>query len=230
MDHQVMKVLIADDMDMIRRRYIKIMEEDPSIVIVGEADTKASAVEAALLHKPDVILMDIDMDTKTAGLDATNEILSALSDTKIVILTVCENDENVFSAFQYGVSDYILKNSNSNELIACVKAAYYNRSPIRPVIAEKIRMEFQRIKSKETSFLYCLQMVSQLTQTEIDILDLLNKDYTRQQICSIRHVELSTVKTQIHNILKKFEMKSIVSVLSFLNEMKIFEYLHKFAR
>ena len=226
MQNEKIRVLVADDLAPIRQRYANILITDKAIEIVADTGDRQSTVDSALALKPDVILMDIDMDSKTAGLDATREILKELPNTKIVILTVYEDDENVFTAFQLGVSDYVLKNSNPNEIITCVKDAYYNRSPIRPVIAEKIRLEFQRIRKNETSFLYCLQLVAQLTQTEIDILDLLSKGYSRQQICDVRCVEMSTIKTQVHNILRKFDMGSINTVISTLNELKIFDYLH----
>ena len=222
----MIKVLVAEDMLPIMKRYQKILEKDGEIEVVAAVQSGYEAVLMVGVHHPDVILMDIDMETRTSGLDATRQILSHFPDTKIIILTVYEDDETVFTAFQLGVCDYILKNSNPNEIITCVKDAYYNRSPIRPVIAEKIRAEFQRIRKNETSFLYCLQLVTQLTQTEIDILDLLNKGYTRQQICDVRCVEMSTVKTQIHSILKKFSRDSVAEVLQMLNGLQIFDYLH----
>ncbi len=226
MEETIINVLIVDDIEPLRQRYAFMLSSDPSIRVIGQASTKAEAIEAALHAEelPDVILMDIDMDTPTAGLDASREILEE-RDVKVVILTVCDGDENVFIAFQLGVADYILKDASSLNLIACVKDAYYGRSPIRPLIATKIRSEFQRIRNSEQSFLYCLQIVSQLTQTELDILNLINQGYTRQKICEVRCVELSTVKTQIHKILKKFDCASTNDLLKGLNDLKIFDYM-----
>lgn len=143
-----------------------------------------------------------------------------------LILTVYEDDETVFEAFRLGVADYVLKNSAPEELIVCVRDAYLNRSPIRPAIARKIRDEFQRIKKQENSLLYCIQIVSQLTQTELDILTLMSRGYTRSQICEIRCVELSTVKSQIHTILKKFGKNNMQELISMLNHLHVLEYLH----
>ncbi|WP_242964864.1 response regulator transcription factor [Scatolibacter rhodanostii] len=226
MENNKIKVLVAEDILPIMKRYTKILEKAADIEVVAAVQSGYEAVLLVGIHRPDVILMDIEMETRTSGLDATREILHHFPDTKIVILTVYEDDETIFNAFQMGVCDYILKNSNPEEIITCIKDAYYNRSPIRPVIAEKIRSEFQRIYKAEKSLLYCLHLITQLTQTEVDILDLLNKGYTRKQICEVRYVEMSTVKTQIHNILKKFEMSNIVEVLELLNSMNVFEYLH----
>lgn len=222
----MIKLIIAEDIQPIMKRYQKILEKDSEIEVVAAVQSGYEAVLMAGVHRPDVMLMDIEMETRTSGLDAAKQILNHFPDTKIVILTVYEDDETVFKAFQLGVSDYMLKNSNPDEIITCVKDAYHGRSPIRPVIAEKIRTEFQRIHKSEESLLYCLRIMTELTQTELTILDLLHQGYSRQQICELRFVEMSTVKTQIHNILKKFGMASMTEVLQMLDEMKIFDYLH----
>ncbi len=226
MKQDIITVLVVDDIAPLRQRYINFLSQDQAIKVVAEADDRPSVVQKTKEHNPDVILMDIDMDTATAGLDATKEILADYPDIKIIILTVHEDDDKVFTAFQLGVSDYILKNSPPDEIVTCVKDAFYDRSPIRPVIAEKIRLEFQRIRNSEISFMYCLQLVSQLTKTEIDILDLLYQGYTRQEICDLRYVEMSTVKTQIRKILKKFEVRSMANVIEELKASGIMEYLH----
>lgn len=222
----MIKVLVVEDMYPIMKRYQTILEKDKEMEVVAAVQNGYEGVMMTALHRPDVVLMDIEMETCTAGLDASKQILAQFPDTKIIILTVYEDDETVFSAFQLGVSDYILKNSKNNEIITCVKDAYHNCSPIRPVIAEKIRREFQRVKKSENSFLYNLQILIQLTATEIDILDLLSKGYTRTKICEIRCVEMSTIKTQVHNILKKFDKSSIAEVIDMLNQLQIFDYLH----
>lgn len=220
------KVLIAEDMLPIMRRYKNILEKDEDIEVVGAVDNGYEATMLTAIHRPDVILMDIEMETKTAGLDASKQILNQFPDTKIIILTVYEDDDLVFSAFKLGVADYIIKNSKPSEIVQCVKDAYNNCSPIRPVIAQKIKREFQRVKKSEDQFLYALQIITQLTPTELDVLDLFSKGYSRYEICQIRHVELSTIKTQIHSILKKFEKDSINDVVVMLNQLEIFDTLH----
>lgn len=219
------KVLIVDDIAPIGKRYENILKKDSEIEVTGRVESGYEAIMMAALHRPDVILMDVEMETRTAGLDASRQILEKFPETKIIVLTVYEDDETVFNAFQLGVTDYFLKNSSPSEIITCVKDAYHGISPIRPVIAEKIRREFQRVKNSEDSFLYCLQIVTQLTQTELDVLDLMSQGYTRSQICETRCVELSTVKTQIHNILKKFKKESMGEVTAIVNDLHILDYL-----
>lgn len=226
----MIRVLIAEDIMPVLNRYVRILKSDREIEVVGQVQTGSDAVALALQQRPDVVLMDVEMETRTAGLDAARSILAALPQTKIIILTVYEDDETVFQAFRLGVSDYFLKNSPPEEIISCVWDAYKNLSPIRPVIAKKIRDEFRRIKKQEDSILYTMHTVSQLTQTELDILNLTAEGYTRQQICEIRCVELSTVKTQIHNILKKFGSSSMQELVATLDSCHIFDYLRKKGR
>ncbi len=224
------KVLIAEDVEPIQKRYCTILSRDPLITVGGCARNGYEAVMLAALHRPDVILMDIEMEDREAGIKATREITRQFPEMKVVILTVHEEDELIFSAFQAGATDYLVKNASPDELLHCVKDAYYNRSPIRPMVAEKIRREFQRVKSKEESLLYAIHILSQLTHTEMDILYLLAQGKSRKEICDIRFVELSTVKTQLHSILKKFGKDSVAEVLQLLNSLNIFETFKSFSR
>lgn len=221
----MIKVLIAEDIKELARRFAGVLRRDPAIQVVGCVQRGDEAVAESQRLCPDIILMDIEMETKTAGLDATQEIIKKQPEIKIIILTVYEDDEMIFQAFQMGVTDYILKNSLPQDFTTCIKEAYEGHSPIRPVIAKKIRREFQRIRNSENSFLYCLNIVTQLTQKEIDVLDLISQGYTRTQICELRCVELSTVKTQIHNILKKFGCASMSEVVAQIEEAQVFEYI-----
>ena len=221
------KVLIAEDLQPIREKYAYYLGRCPEIALVGSVSSGTQAVAAALASPPDIILMDIEMETKDAGIRASREILATLPDIRIIILTVYEDDELIFSAFQLGVCDYMLKNSSNEEIIAGVKAAYEGRSPIRPEIAGKIRSEFKRVKTYETSFLYMLNLLSSLTVTELDTLYLLSPGNTRADICAIRHVEMSTVKSQIHSILHKFKKKSISEIITSAEDLHLLELIIK---
>lgn len=222
----MIRVLIAEDMPALLRKYKRELEKENEIKIVAIVQSGYEAVMQSALLRPDVVLMDIEMETRTAGLDATRQILAQLPGTKIVILTVYEDDESVFKAFQLGVSDYVLKSSSHEELVTCIQDAYHGRSPIRPVIAEKIRREFQRAKTNEQSLLYNLQIISQLTPTELDMLNLLNQGYSRQEICDLRCIAPSTLKTHIHNVLRKFDKNTATEMIDHLNALRIFEFLN----
>jgi DNA-binding NarL/FixJ family response regulator len=208
------KVLIAEDVAPIRKRYLKILNSHPSIEVVGDVESGTDACILAKKLKPDIVLMDIEMECKDAGIRATGEILAENPQIKIIILTVYEEDELIFSAFRLGACDYILKNSSEEDIISGVIGAYHNSSPIRPEIADKIRNEFQRVKTYESSFLFMLNLLSTLTPRELDTLYLLSNGYSKKDVCEMRCVEMSTVKSQVHNILKKFNKKKIADIIT----------------
>ena len=208
------KVLIAEDVAPIRKRYLKILNSHSSIEVVGDVESGTDACILAKKLKPDIVLMDIEMECKDAGIRATGEILAENPQIKIIILTVYEEDELIFSAFRLGACDYILKNSSEEDIISGVIGAYHNSSPIRPEIADKIRNEFQRVKTYESSFLFMLNLLSTLTPRELDTLYLLSNGYSKKDVCEMRCVEMSTVKSQVHNILKKFNKKKIADIIT----------------
>lgn len=114
------------------------------------------------------------------------------------------------------MTNYLLKNTPPEALIKAVKDAYYDRSSIGADIAGKLRREFRRVKVNENSLLKTFSIVSQLTPAEIENLELLLSGYSRTEICERRHVEYSTLKTQIYSILKKFDKRRMEEVLTLL--------------
>jgi DNA-binding NarL/FixJ family response regulator len=224
-DSAAIKVLIVEDDSLIAKRYQMILSKDSRIEVVGRAASGYEGTMLAALNRPDIILMDIELEDKQAGLRAMSEILAYMPDTKIVMLTVNENDESVFRAFELGATNYLLKNMPAAEVVNAIKDAYAGTPSLHANIAGKITREFKRIKTAEDSLLRNFHILTMLTPTELEVLDLLMKDYTRQEICKLRHVEPSTLKSQVHSILKKFEKDSVQEVISVLRELHIPEIL-----
>ncbi len=217
----VIRVLIVEDDNLIAKRYQMILTKDPQIEFVGRAASGYEGTMLAALYKPDIILMDIELEDKQAGLRASSEILNYMPNVKIVILTVCETDDTVFQAFELGVTNYLLKNMPAEAILKAVKDAYYDMPSLHSNIAGKITREFKRIKTAEDSLIYNFHILTKLTPTELEVLDLLMKDYSRQEICKERHVEPSTLKSQINSILKKFNKNSVQEVIPILRELHI---------
>ena len=221
------RVMIAEDMEPIRKKYVKMIDAAPDMEVAADVGSGEEAVQLAAARRPDIVLMDIEMETPDAGIRAAQRILQQNPRIKIIILTVYEEDELIFTAFQLGVCDYILKNAASEDVLKSIRDAYRDNSPLRPEIAAKILGEFKRVRSYETSFLYAVNIVSSLTTTELEILELLLQHKTRRQICALRHVEMSTVKTQIHNILQKFGKKNIEEVVALIDQMNLHDFIFK---
>lgn len=225
MEHSI-KVLIVDDIPSVCKRINNILKKDDEITQIYTAHNGYEAILKTSLHNPDVILMDIHMETHTAGIKATHEILLHFPNIKIIMLTVYEEDELIFSAFQAGVVDYVLKDAKADVILSAVKDAYTDSSPIRPNIAKKLRGEFKRIKGNEESLLFYINIVSTLTSTELETLKLLCEGKSRSEICEIRFVEESTVKSQIRSILRKFKLKDTKEVIRIINKLNIFTVLN----
>ncbi|MDF2522410.1 MAG: two component transcriptional regulator, LuxR family [Clostridiales bacterium] len=217
----VIRVLVVDDIISFRERFCEILSCDEKIEVVGAASTGKEAVEIALIEKPDVILMDLVMEDDNAGIEASQKINEMFADIKIIISTVLDDDETIFNAFQSGAVDYLLKNSKPEEVINAVHAAYNDQSPMRPLIAKKIRKEFKKMRSYQESIIYVLNIVRKLTQGELDILLLLCEGKSRNDIAHFRCIELSTVKTHISSLLRKFEKKNSNELVAMLRELGI---------
>jgi DNA-binding NarL/FixJ family response regulator len=221
----MIRVLLIENKKTTQNPYAELLQNDPEIAWIRQVPVGSEAVGLAASVCPDIILLDIEMDKRSAGLTIAKQILETIPETKILLLTAYEDDETIIQAFELGICDFYFKHMPPEEILACVKDSYKNDSSIRPVVAKKLRSEFQRVKEQESSILYCLSLIPQLTQTELDILSLASKGYTRQQICEIRCVELSTVKSQIRKILKKFGKSNMQELIMLLNSLHIFEHL-----
>lgn len=224
---EAIRVLIAEDMEPIRKRYVKILSETTDIEVIADVESGKEAMELTLLKKPDIVLMDIEMETKDAGLWAAQELLIRIPDIKIIILTVYEEDELIYKAFQLGVCDYIMKNATAEEVVASIRNVYEEKASLRPELVSKILGEFKRVKTCETSFLYAVNVLSSLTGSEIELLKLILMRKTRKEICKIRYVEMSTVKTQIRNILQKFNKKSVEEVIQLVDSMNLHPFINQ---
>ncbi|MFD2114743.1 response regulator [Paenibacillus yanchengensis] len=223
----LIKVLIVEDDDLIAKRYEMILSKDSQMQYVGRAASGYEGTMLAALYQPDIILMDIELEEKQAGLKATEKILNYLPDIKIIILTVIDTDDVLFQAFEMGATNYLLKNMPAETILTAIKDAYCGMPSLNANIAGKITKEFKRIKTVEESLLRYFHMLVLLTPTEMEVLDLLLKDYSRQEICKLRQVEASTLKSQVHSILKKFEKNSIQEVVTVLRELQIPQILAK---
>ena len=221
------KVMIADDISSLVMKYEDILSQTEDIEVVATASDGYEAILKSAVTKPDVVLMDIEMESRYAGIIATRQILSSFPHINIVILTVYEEDTMIYAAFQAGACDYILKTASSSALVQCVRDAYYERSVMKPQVARKIRTEFKRIKDNEDSLIYTLYLIQLLTDTESEILYALHEGMSQKEICRTRYIEPSTMKTHIRNILRKMKCRSIEDAIRKTESSGVFYYVDK---
>ncbi|WP_422661182.1 response regulator [Paenibacillus sp. EC2-1] len=220
-------ILISDDMEAHRRRLERIINSVDNLTLVGSAKSGYEAVAYAAVKKPDIVLMDIEMESQMAGIRAASEIHKILPDTKIIMLTVHQDNNIVFAAFQTGIVDYLMKSAPKEEIIEAIYSAANNQSPIRPIIAEKIRHEFARIKKSEDQLTYFFKIIASLTQSELEVLKLLCSGLKRKEIAEIRAVEVETIKKQISGLLKKFDKDSTKDIITEVNELRLFDLIEE---
>lgn len=219
------KVLICDDITILTKRYINLLSKTPDIEVVGTASSGYEAVMKTALLKPNIILMDVEMESRNAGIMATRQIIGQFPYIKIIMLTVYENAETIYEAFKAGVVGYCLKDSPFESILQSIKGAYEGNVPIHPDIADKLRQEYVRVSKMNDSLLGLFNNLLQLSPTEFDILNLLIQGKTRYEICSIRVVEMSTVKSQINSILKKMCGETTGEIIATLKALNLIDFV-----
>lgn len=225
MNTELIKVLIVDDNIQIQKHFRSILQKDLQISIEGIASNGYEAALLSALVKPDVILMDIDLEDKNTARNVSKEILKHFPDTRIILMFAEKEDVTLFPAFKAIVTDCIHKNASQNEISASIKNAFYNNSSSDPFEQSKLRKNFQDAKTEEDSLLFNLYNASQLTSTELDVLDLMVQEKSLKEICDVKQVEVSAVKTLIHSILKKFDKKEPSEVIEMAQGLNLLEII-----
>ena len=223
------RIMMADDSPEIRSYFANFISHEADMELVGTASSGAEAVQMARELQPDIILMDIQMETRVAGISASKQILEAFPSIKIIILTILEDDDLLFQAYCAGVIDYIIKTDSVSQILSSIRNAYMNQMILRPRYAEKIIQELKRVREEQNGLLYGLNILTMLSNSEFEVLKCLYQGMNARQISESRYVSQGTVKSQIHSILKKFSMNSVSEVVRHLKAIRfdrIIETMH----
>lgn len=221
----MIKILIAEDFPIIREDLKEKLEKDEELAVIGCASSGKEIEELALSMDADIILMDIEMETVDAGVNAASRIRDEKPEQKIIYLTAHETEKMIILAMGTGAVDYIVKGEPIEEIIHHIKAAYCGQPVMDARIQETIMNEYQRLQRSEQSLLFFINKVAQLTTAERELVKLLLEDKKVKEIAQIRCVEMITVKTQIKSLLRKFgcsRSKEIVKMIRDLNLSHLF--------
>jgi len=220
------KVMVVDDVPQIQDYFITVVNNEVGMKVIGKASTGEEAVIQAGKLKPDVILMDIQMETDKAGIDAIAEIKVKYPEVKNIVLTVHGDDESILNAFVAGASDFVVKTASIIEVITAIREAK-NDTAMRAMIARKVADEMVRLRKERNSLFYVVNLISRLTTSEYEVLKAVYNGEKYKQIAKNRCVEESTVRSLVNKILKKLESTSMRELVCNLKMFNIIENIDK---
>lgn len=194
----MIKVLLVDDHEMVRIGVSAYLSAQPDIEVTDEAENGKVAIEKALAFKPDVILMDLVMD-EMDGIEATREITAAWPEAKIIVVTSFLDDEKVYPALEAGASSYMLKTSKASDIAQAVRDTFHGKSVLEPEVTGKMMSKMRKKQTREPH--------EELTAREMEILLLMTKGKTNQEIADDLFIALKTVKVHVSNILSKLDVQ-----------------------
>ncbi|MEG1520681.1 MAG: response regulator transcription factor [Clostridia bacterium] len=224
----MIKVLIAEDNEILRDNVVKKLSKEKDIQVVGNANSGAGIVELAKNHEFDIAVLDVEMERANAGIIAAGEILGIKEDAKIIFLTVHEDNQTILNAIDVGAVDYVVKSDKTETLVEHIRNAYENKVQMDNLITTVVSDEYRRLRKVETGLLFFIKNISVLTPTEKALLKLLLEKKTVSQIAQIRFVEISTIKTQIASILKKLKERRTKDIIKKIEELNLQSLLEEY--
>ena len=204
----MVRVLIADDQELVRTGFRVILEAEGDIEVVAEAENGREAVRQAAFAKPEVVLMDIRMP-ELDGLAATEQILRQPDPPTIVVLTTFDQNEYIYRALRAGAAGFLLKDAPSSRLLAAVRAAASGDSLIEPSITRRLVERF----AEPVAAPGIPARLAQLTERELDVLRLITRGLSNAEIAAEMVVAETTVKTHVARILTKLSVRDRVQAV-----------------
>lgn len=203
-----MRVLLVDDHALVRNGLASLLTAN-NIEVVGEAGGGLEALQKARKLKPDIVLMDVKMPGCN-GLEATRLIKAEMPEIKIVMLTVSDDDEDLFEAIKSGANGYLLKNLKAENFLALLEGVSRGEAAISPILATKIIEEFARQARAASP-----QARNDITSRETDVLKLVTAGNSNKAIASTLNISENTVKYHLRNIMEKLHLRNRSQIVAY---------------
>ena len=198
------RVLLVDDHSLFRQGLSSLLSKEPGFAVVGEAQDGLDAIAKAKDLKPDLVLMDVSMPN-CDGVEATRRLRQSFPTMKIVMLTILESDKKLFEAIKAGAHGYMQKNVKPELLFRTLRGVFSGEAAISRATAAKIMNEFADQARHGAS-----EGRDELTERELDVLQLLTQGMTNKEIGQKLHLAENTVKNHLKNILDKLQVENRV--------------------
>ena len=217
---EAVRVLVVDDHALFRRGLTLVLEAEEGIDVVGESEDGEDAVAKAEELAPDVVLMDVRMP-KLNGIEATRRITEIQPTTKILMLTVSDEEEDLYEAIKAGATGYLLKEISIEEVADAVRAVVQGQTLISPSMASKLIQEFNNLskRSEERRDM----PAPKLTDRELEVLKLVAQGMSNRDVAGVLFISENTVKNHVRNILEKLHLHSRMEAVMYAVREKLLE-------
>jgi two-component system NarL family response regulator len=212
------RVLVVDDQELFRRGLTMLLSVEPDITIVGEAGDGATAAGLAAATAPDIVLMDVRMP-KLSGIEAITAVRNAAPAARIVMLTVSDEEADLYEAIKGGASGYLLKDASTDEVAQAVRVVADGQSLISPSMAMKLLDEFKQMSRTDRS----QPTTPRLTERELEVLRLVAQGLNNREIAKQLFISENTVKNHVRNILEKLQLHSRMEAVMYAVREKLLE-------
>ena len=216
----VIRVLIADDQALFRRGLFVVLGTEEQIEVVAEADNGDDAVARAEELAPDVVLMDVRMP-RVSGIEAARRIRDTLPSTKILMLTVSDEEDDLYEAVKAGANGYLLKEISVEEVAEAVRAVVQGQSLISPSMASKLLNEFNSLARRASQQEQLA--VPGLTARELEVLRLVAKGMSNKDVAEELVISENTVKNHVRNILEKLHLHSRMEAVMYAVRQRLLD-------
>lgn len=211
------RVLIADDHTILRDGIRSLLEDEPDMQVIGEAEDGIAAVKMACQLEPDVVLMDIAMPLLN-GLEATRQIKRSAPQIRVLVLTMHENEEYIRQVLASGAMGYILKDAAARDLLGAIRSVHRGEAVLSPAITRLVIEDYLRWGDLQPG-----QEENGLSPREREVLQLIAEGYTNRQIAEILSISIKTVQAHRSSLMSKLDLHDRGELIKYAIQKKIIE-------
>lgn len=214
MSDKKITIFLADDHTIVRQGLAKLLDGEPDLQVIGEAENGREAVRKVEELRPDVVLMDIAMPLLN-GIEATRQIKKICPQSEVIILSMHSHDRYISELFSLGASGYLLKDSTGRDIIKAIHAALRGDTYLSPSISRRVVNDYVSLKKMS----YQEELYSRLSNREREVFQMIAEGLSTKEIAEILCVTISTVKTHRSNIMEKLQMENLSQLIKFAIEL-----------
>ena len=222
------RIVICDDNQNAREFIRFILEPEEDFIIIAEAVSGISLLNACRKECPDLILLDINMDTVNDGLNTLNILRQEFPALKVIMLTVYDDDYSIITAFKNGADNYLLKSSIPTEILSIMRNTLSNKDAYISHVSSSLKNYLiTNANALHKNYVECLKVFRMLTHMEVKILKMVRSGYTQKEISEKEYIALGTVKSHVNRILKKLSEKNLKEAIVSLEKIDFFQYVNQ---